>query len=422
MVFLTPLRVDEGQKLEVHTHLHRQDDGRFEFVVSSPLDSEASGGERQEHALGEVAVLAINPSAHPSLAKILERCNLEDQQLDPGRPPLQSAVEWGPRWWSLRRICLGRDEALAELELPPELCEDLERFGLHPALLDVATACGLALLGGELYLPLSYRRLMVVGKLPAKIYSHVRRRGHDASLGEIATFDVTILDEHGNVLVDIEEFTLRRVNRSAFEASAASPRADVGSGSAATTDPALDDSGISPREGIDAFARILDHGTVPQIVVEKPSSPIRVESVQVEPVAETEPAAQQHRRPGLETPYAEPTNEIERTLVELLQQALGFERVGIYDNFFELGGHSVLAIRLIQQIRSEIGLDLPLNILFEAPTAVDLAAEILERLSREAENAELEQALAEIEELSDDEARALVAAAETAPARGASDE
>ncbi|WP_035089086.1 non-ribosomal peptide synthetase, partial [Aquimarina muelleri] len=55
--------------------------------------------------------------------------------------------------------------------------------------------------------------------------------------------------------------------------------------------------------------------------------------------------------------YVAPESEIEVQLVEIWQDLLGLENIGIHDNFFELGGHSLLATRLVSKIRKELSIE-----------------------------------------------------------------
>jgi acyl carrier protein len=66
----------------------------------------------------------------------------------------------------------------------------------------------------------------------------------------------------------------------------------------------------------------------------------------------------------------------EETIAGIWQQVLGMTRVGATDNFFALGGHSLLATQVIARVRSAFGLELPLRVLFEAPTVAGLAERV----------------------------------------------
>jgi non-ribosomal peptide synthase protein (TIGR01720 family) len=50
--------------------------------------------------------------------------------------------------------------------------------------------------------------------------------------------------------------------------------------------------------------------------------------------------------------YVGPRTEVEEKLVEIWQQVLNLERVGVHDNFFELGGDSILSIQIVVRARA----------------------------------------------------------------------
>ena len=63
-----------------------------------------------------------------------------------------------------------------------------------------------------------------------------------------------------------------------------------------------------------------------------------------------------------------PATEIERRLLALWQELLGFDGLGVDDNYFALGGTSLVAARLFAEIGRSFGVRLPLTTILEAPT------------------------------------------------------
>jgi surfactin family lipopeptide synthetase C len=69
----------------------------------------------------------------------------------------------------------------------------------------------------------------------------------------------------------------------------------------------------------------------------------------------------------------EPRDMVEFRLLQLWEETLGVEGIGVKDNFFDLGGNSLLAVTLMANVRRRFGIEIPLPALFEDATIEHLA-------------------------------------------------
>jgi amino acid adenylation domain-containing protein len=111
---------------------------------------------------------------------------------------------------------------------------------------------------------------------------------------------------------------------------------------------------------------------------------------------------------GVRSTFIAPRTPAEQMLAEIWAEVLGVEQVGIADNFFELGGHSLLATQVISRMREIFNVEVPLRVLFEAPT-VEGQVLAITRMQAEQEDAdEIASMLEEIKNLPEEALESLL--------------
>ena len=391
LAFLRPLDVAGGATRPIRVRLRRNDRG-----YGMDIRAAVTAAGREGFVLNAEAALVLSdlpPPRQIDLASLRARCDAV-QQAAPG-VPLGSAQEahlaFGPRWKVLRRTALGKGEGVADLALPELARGDIAAgFALHPALMDIATGWAMALIPGyrarHLWVPVSYEAVRVYRQLPAEITSWARLA--EALPGSpFARFDLTLTDSDGNVCVEVEGFTIRRLDAgTALELAGQPLPSELEFPTAQDARP--DSRPLSPAEqrlrhnlgqgipaarGAEAFLRALrqSEGRAQIFVSSMPLPELIAQSR-----AEAEDAAGSARkfdRPAMEQDYRAPEGALEEALAGFWEELLGVSRIGAEDSFFDLGGHSLIAVRMFARIRKTWGVDLPISALFEAPTIARLA-------------------------------------------------
>ena len=159
-----------------------------------------------------------------------------------------------------------------------------------------------------------------------------------------------------------------------------------------------EDSGGAAAALREHLSRTLPAYMVPAEIVVLPTLP-RTPNGKTDRAALPAPAA------APEPEWVAPETETEVELARVWAEALGVDRVGRGSHFFRMGGHSLLATRVLAEVWERFGVDVPLHRVFEAPTLAGMAG-LVDRAREE----ELSRMLAELDGISDEQARELLAA------------
>jgi len=132
--------------------------------------------------------------------------------------------------------------------------------------------------------------------------------------------------------------------------------------------------------------------------------------------------APSHQRTELQQAYEPASTALQEQLVQIWQEVLDRETIGIQDNFFDLGGHSLKATQVMSRVQQVLGVKVPLRSVFEEPTIAGLARAIEQEKKRSEEGdqtpiqsssrgeKQLEDLLAYVEDLSEQDLQILLEA------------
>jgi acyl carrier protein len=83
-----------------------------------------------------------------------------------------------------------------------------------------------------------------------------------------------------------------------------------------------------------------------------------------------------HSRPSLTTTFQAATTPTQQVIARIWERLLGVAPIGVDDDFFELRGDSLLVTQVMSHVQRDLGVKLPLSIIFEHPTIRVLANDI----------------------------------------------
>ncbi|HKR15458.1 MAG TPA: beta-ketoacyl synthase N-terminal-like domain-containing protein [Pyrinomonadaceae bacterium] len=172
-------------------------------------------------------------------------------------------------------------------------------------------------------------------------------------------------------------------------------------------------SGMTPAEAMKALGRVLGHRWFSPVIVSTGDLPARIarwinpESARDNKEEKATASPANYPRPNLPYPFVAPSNELEKTVVEIWQSLLGINGIGVNDNLFDLGGDSLLAIQILSRIRETLHCEIALRSIFETPTVAGVVENIEQNQHAQFET--IDEVVDLVEQLSEDELRLLIA-------------
>lgn len=103
-------------------------------------------------------------------------------------------------------------------------------------------------------------------------------------------------------------------------------------------------------------------------------------------------------RPALAVAYTLPHTSLEEDLVQIWQEILSLDQIGIHDPFFELGGDSLQAMRIVTRLQAMFNVEITPADLFAAATVAEMTLVLAQQMTNQLTAAEITDLLASDEE------------------------
>jgi FkbH-like protein len=148
------------------------------------------------------------------IKSIKDRCTKEITKEDYYRRYIECGYEYGHCFRTVSKVYVGQNEALAKLALPNNLNHTFEEIVLHPSIMDGALHTIASLRDNNdttTYLPFSIGELEILNKLEKDCYAYTTLISNNKS---IKKYNIDIVDEKGNILIKMVDFSLRALGES----------------------------------------------------------------------------------------------------------------------------------------------------------------------------------------------------------------
>lgn len=221
------------ESVQVHIRFYPGEDEEMGFEIGSGLAGQ-TGGDKV-HSQGS-AVLVERMTA--PVADIDAIRNTPDHKIYSKAECYALfaglGVAYGPAHTGIEQVYAGKEQVLARLKIPASVAGTLDRFCLHPSMMDAAfqSIMVLAMAGREKYkdgfplaIPFALEELTVFGPCTENMWASIRMNEGAGLTGQLSdfdnlSFDIDLADDSGKVCVQMKKYTARVLRQGISHAAA----------------------------------------------------------------------------------------------------------------------------------------------------------------------------------------------------------
>lgn len=213
LTFFSPLMInDEADSIDVQIVVTKER-GKCKFSVTSTNDDLSASNKWTIYAEGIVSAQSEEMDHSLTFEDAINNCKKESVQIEKNESEeiCNSVFKLSNRWDNVRKVNIGEDAALVEIELPNKYESDLSEFTLHPSMLDNAMNYMAFATNEETYLPFSYKSFKVSGRFTNKIYSYAEKEKKSNPNSGIIKYNVYIFNDNKEIIAISKGYSIKKV-------------------------------------------------------------------------------------------------------------------------------------------------------------------------------------------------------------------
>ncbi|WP_033681088.1 non-ribosomal peptide synthetase, partial [Bacillus cereus] len=201
LLFNEPVEINVGEKIIVDTRFKEEDKL---YVTSSFREINSENFKPVAH--GEVVIDNQMKTYTTNIPSFNNKVIIKGEELYNRKPGV-----YGPALRTLKEVFVSEEEAWGKIVLTEEMKQDSHRYLIHPAILDGAIICRLALEScaeSDMFIPLMIKEVCIYKHLPNNCYCRVQQVKGNYDIWE---GNIELVDENGTILVLLRGVVCKRV-------------------------------------------------------------------------------------------------------------------------------------------------------------------------------------------------------------------